>query len=257
MDPDTPTRLEVCIADAGALLVQLGRYRARDGAAVAALRPAAMALGDRARRAHHDGTLAAVAEALLADAEGLVARLREALTAIRSGPEHAAARAAVRMGDRAAIAAAIEKLFADVEVVAHPPTLQQAVPWFRRSRALPPDAVAATIAGIATEGFALDGDDLAPGRDPDLPAAVLLPVVPPGDPVALRVEAVHLPAPLVRLADGDEHLIHGPPLVVPITIVVRERLDDDELETTPVDYPRWRDALVTALAGRGLAATVA
>ncbi len=257
MDPDTPTRLEVCIADAGALLVQLGRYRARDGAAVAGLRPAALALGDRARRAHHDGTLAAVADALLADAEGLVAGLREALRAIRSGPEHAAARAAVRLGDRAAIAAAIERLFADVEVVARPPALQQSVPWFRRSRALPPDAVAAAIADIASDGFTPDGDDLAPGRDPELPATVLLPAARVGDPVALRVEAVHLPAPLIRLADGDEHLVHGPPLVVPVTIVVRERLDEDELETTPVDYPRWRDAVLAALAGRGLAASIA
>lgn len=257
MDPDAPTRLEVSVADAGALLVRLGRYRAREGATVSALRTSTLALGDRARRAHHDGTLAAVAGTLLGEAEQLVTRLREALAAIRSGPEHAAARTAVRSGDRAAIAGAIERLFADVEAVARPPELAQAVPWFRRSRALPPDTVAAAIAAIARDGFAPDGDDLAPGRDEDLPAVVLSPTAPPGDPVVLRVAAADLPAPLVRLSDGDEHLVHAPPLLAPFTVVVRQGLDDDELESTPVDYPRWRDALLAALAGRGLTASLA
>lgn len=247
------TRLAAEIADAGALVARLERYRAGTSASALALRAAAFAVGDRARRGHHQSTLDAdTAIPLLAEAQAVVRDLRAALDAIRSAPDYAAAVAAHAAGDMATLAVLLPTIFAGLELVDHPCDLYQPVVWRQRNRPLAADVVADAITALAADGIPAPIDDLAPGADPDLPAVALADTPPDGEAVVLRLTAADLPAPLCRVTDTGEILVHSAPLRVPFCVLLRTTLTDDEVERTPVDWQPWRRALRAALRARGL-----
>ncbi len=246
-------RLEAAVADLGTLLVQVGKYRRGTRPEATALHRAALALGDEARRLHrHDRLDPEAARPLLAEAERLRDRLHALVAAIRSAPQYRAAVAAHARGDRAALAAALPAIFASLEVVPCPPDLFHPITWLRRGRPRPAAEVAADVARARTEGLTADGDDLTPGVDPALPAVVLSAEPPPGDPVVLRLAAAGAPAPVCRLTDTGDYLIHVERLRAPFTVLLAATLAEDELEETPVDYPGYRRELAAALAGLGL-----
>ncbi len=82
MDDRLVAALEAQVAEAGARLVRLEKYRAGTTAESRALRARLLALGDRARRAHHQGTLGDDAASLLAEARALARAFDVALAAI-------------------------------------------------------------------------------------------------------------------------------------------------------------------------------
>ncbi|HLK09894.1 MAG TPA: hypothetical protein VKW76_00780 [Candidatus Binatia bacterium] len=252
MDDRVVAELEVAVAETGTLLVRLEKYRAGTTVGARALRGRALALGDRARRAHHAGVLdAAAAGALLVEARTLAGELGAALAAVETSADHRTAAAAYAAGDLAALAAVLPNLFVGVEVVAHPPDLYHPAPWLRRGRPRPPAEVAAAVAELARAGIAAEADDVAPAVDAALPAVVLAPG-PPAEAVALRFAAAALPAPLCRIGGSGEFLLHAPRLHAPFIVVVRSVLDDDDAEAIPVDWLPYRRALLAALAAHGL-----
>src|SRR5207249_9969031 len=98
--------LEAAIADIGALLVRVRKYRHGQTGDGAALLDEALALGDRARRLHrHEALDPAAARALLAEVAALAARLQRLLSAVRAAPEYRAAVAAYAAHHAAALAA--------------------------------------------------------------------------------------------------------------------------------------------------------
>src|SRR5262245_39500769 len=124
MDDTSVGTLEAAIADAGTLLVRLEKYRRGVGPEGDALSRAVTALGDRARRSHRDDRLdAAVTGEFVADAERLVAELRELLATIQRGPDYRAARTAHAAGDQAALQRLLPAIFSELEVVAAPAML--------------------------------------------------------------------------------------------------------------------------------------
>jgi hypothetical protein len=252
VDDRLVARLEAAVADAGARLLRLEKYRAGTGTEARALAQRVLALGDRARRAHHAGTLdAAAAEALLAEAGALGRALDAALAAVVASAEHRAAVAAHAAGDLAALAPLLPQLFAGVEVVAQPPDLHYPAPWLRRGRPRPPGEVAAALVELAASGIPAEADDLSPAVDAALPA-IALTAGPPEEAVTLRFAAATLPAPLCRVVGSGEFLLHLARLRAPFTVVVRGALDDAEREAIPVDWPAYRRALVAALAAERL-----
>ncbi len=253
MDDRLVAALEAQVAEAGERLVRLEKYRAGTTAESRALRARLLALGDRARRAHHQGTLGDDAASLLAEARALARAFDVALAAIEASAEHRAAVTAHAAGDLTTLAALLPRLFAGVEAVAHPPDLHHPAPWLRRGQPRPPDEVAAALAELAANGIPAAADDTAPGVDTTLPAVVLAPG-PPEDAVTLRFAAAALPAPLCRVVDSGEFLLHLARLRAPFTVVVRRRLDDADREAIPVDWPTYRGGLLAALAAHGLPA---
>jgi hypothetical protein len=244
--------LEVAIADAGLLLVELEKFRAGRGEPASTLRAEALALGHRARRLHRTGALDdAAAAPLVLEAGALLERLRDALSALRATPGFRAAVAAHRAGDHIALATLLPSLFDDLEHVGSPPPLFHAVAWLRRNRPRPPVEVVRDVARLRDAGLAAEGDAQTPGTDPELPA-VPLAVEPPAEPILLRFAPDTLPPVVFRVRATQEHLVHVPLLRAPFDVVLPLTLDPDELGEISLDHPHYRAQLVEALSGAGL-----
>jgi len=246
---DVVGELEAAVADLGTLLVRARKYR-RDDAADRSLLDDALALGDRARRLHRHGALdAGAAREILGEVRALAARIRSVVAAARAAPAYRAAVAAFAAGDRAALAAAVPTIFAGVERVVSPPALFFPLAWQRRNRPRPVADVVVEVARCRDEGIPAEGDDMAPGTDPDLPAVVC--AADTDDPVTLRFDASAIDAPVHRLSDSGEFLVYVPCLRAPFRVVLRAALaaDDDE---GAAEFPAWRAGLATALASAGI-----
>ena len=247
------TALETAIADVGAGLVQLQKFR--DGLpAHATLLAETMRLGDRARAAHRAESLDADAAALAGAARALLARVGTALAAVRAAATYRAAVAAHVAGDHAALARLLPAVFAGLEPVAAPPDLFLAVPWLRRSRPRPADDLAGLVDELRAAGIDAESDPAAPGVDAELPAVALLGEAPLGDPLVLRFPGASLPPAVFVVVDSGEYLVHVPALRTPFAVVLPPTLDPDELGEVSVDHPRYRAALASALATRGIRA---
>ena len=256
MDEGLVTELESAIADAGALVVRAQKYRRGAGPEGAALLGAALALGDEARRLHRRDALDAAGTArLLAEARALAERLRALLDEVRAGPDYRAAVAAHRAGDRAALARLLPAIFAGLEPAPAPADLFAALAWLRRGRLRLAEDVVAEVLAARTEGLAGEGDDLSPGADPELPAVTLRSDALPTEPLVLRLPAAALPAPVLRLVESGDYLVHAARLPAPVALRLAARLETDEdlrVELAPADYARWRDAVARALAAAGV-----
>lgn len=254
MHDATVVELEAAVADAGLLLVRLEKYRAGARPDALALRRRALDLGDRARWLHHRAGLdAAAAQALLDETRALVAALHAALAAVRDAAPYRAAVAAHAAGDAAALARLVPEIFDGLEPFAPAGELFHAVPWRRRGRPRPPAELAATVAGLCADGLAPDGDDLAPGVDPGLPAVVLEPEAPDDEVVTLRIPSAAVPAAAFRRVEGGEVLVYSARLRAPVTVRLRAELDADALEEAGgIDYPPYRAAVRAALTAAGV-----
>jgi hypothetical protein len=244
--------LEVAIADLGALLVRMQKYRHGAGVEGAELVRAVTALGDTTRRLHrHDRLDAAAVDRLLQDASALRERYRALLAAVRGSPEYLRAVAAHGAGDAPALAATLPAVFAGLEAVPLPPALYRPLPWRRRGRPRPAADLAAECVTLRDGGFVPEGDDLSPGADAELPAIAFQDAAPTEEPIAARIATAALVLPVHRLADVGDYLIHAPRLRVPFTVWLATDLPEEEEETTPLDYPQYRRELAAALAAAG------
>jgi len=257
VDESLVTELETAIADTGALLVRLQKYRrAAEPDGVALLREA-LALGDTARRLHRRDALdPAAATHLLADARRLAGRLRACITAVRDGPDYRAAVAAYGTRDRDALARLLPSIFAGLEAIPTPPDLFAPVVWLRRGRLRPVADVASDVAAVRTAGLAADGDDLSPGADAELPAVALSGDGPADEPFLLRFPAGTIAGPVHRLVESGEYLVHAARVRAPAVLRLAPRLAGDEqfrVEISPGEYARYRSALAAAAAAAGVA----
>ena len=239
--------LELAVADAGRLLIELEKFRASREGALAALRSEVLALGDRSRRLHRAQRLDEGEAAMLCEGHQLIERLRAALESVRESPTYRAAVAAHTAGDHAALARLLPMLFEGIAHVSAPPPLFHAVPWLRRNRPRPAQDVVAEIVHLLHEGIAPEGDLLAWGTDPALPAVELLDELPPADPVTVRFAAGSLPPAVFRLSESGTHLVHVPVLRAPFEVLLTESLDPEELGEITVDHTAYRNDLLTAL----------
>jgi len=255
VDEGLVTELESAIADSGALVVRAQKYRRGAGPEGAALLGAALALGDEARRLHRRDALDAAAAAhLLAEARALAERLQALLAEVRAGVDYRAAVVAHRAGDRATLVRLLPAIFAGLEPAPAPGDLFAALAWLRRGRPRPAEEVVGEVLAARAEGLAGEGDDLSPGADPELPAVTLRSDA-PAEPLVLRLPAAALPAPVLRLVESGEYLVHAARLPAPFALRLAARLESDEdlrVALAPADYTRWRDALARALAAAGV-----
>ena len=255
-DEAAVTALEVAVADMGALLVRAQRYRQGAGPAGAALAREALLLGDEARALHRRGRLTGDASrALLARVRTLCEKIEVLLAAIRASPEYAAARAAVGAGNRAEVLRLLPLVFADLEALATPEALFQAVAWRRRGRPRGVSDLVAEVVRARDEGLPLEGDDLTRGADELLPAVVLLDAPPPDEPLVLRLDPAAVGSEILRLAETGEYLVHVPVPRAVAGVVVARALPEDELEADAGDYARFRAELTAALARAGVPVT--
>jgi hypothetical protein len=253
VDEQVVTRLETTIADTGALLVRLRKYRDGNGPETETLFRSAMRLGDEARRLHHREALdGAAAERLLADAQALVGELQRFLTRIHHGPAYRAAVAAHAAGDQAALAEALPAVFAGLEPVAAPPDLYAAVAWRRRGRPRPALEVAAEIARLEADGLVPEGDDLTPGTDPELPAVGLQDTPPADEAVVLRLAAGTIPLRVYRLAEIGDYLVYGRRVRVPLAVRLAAGPGEAQ-ERLELDFAAYRAALASTLTAAGIA----
>jgi len=257
VDDALVTELEAAIADTGALLVRAQKYRRGAGPEGRALARESRLLGDAARRLHRRDALdAGSARRLLEDAHALAARLRALIAAVRDAPEYTAAVAAHAIGDATALGELLPRIFAGLEPDAACPDVFASVPWLRRGRLRDVADVVGDVAAARTEGLLAEGDDLSAGADAELPAVVLGAEPPPGEPVVLRIPRPTIDAPVHRLADSGEVLVHAPRLPIPGAVVrLAGGIDPEEqqrVEIAPADYARFRDALAVALAAAGV-----
>jgi len=249
--------LEIAIADAGLLLVELEKFQGGRDEPVRTLRAEALALGQRARRLHRAHGLDDTTAAPLAlEAANLLERLREARQAMRASAVFRASVAAHRAGEHAALATLLPKLFDDLEYVESPPPLFRPVAWLRRNRPRPPIDVARDVADLRDAGLPADGDAQTPGTDPELPAVALL-LAPPTEPILLRFASASLPPVVFRVRATEEHLVHVPVLRAPFDVVLPLTLDPDELGEISLDHARYRAELVAALTSAGLRVQIA
>src|SRR5262245_32783037 len=244
--------LEIAIADAGLLLVELEKFRTGGGEPARALRADVLALGQRARRLHRTGALDdAAATALGREADALLHRLRGMLHATRAAPDFRAAVVAQETGDHDAVAALLPRLFDGLEHVAVPPPLFRPVTWLRRNRPRRPADVVADIVQLGDAGIVAEGDAQTPGTDRELPA-IALQVDPPAEPILLRFAGSDLPRAVFCLRDTREYLVHVMRLRAPFEVVLPEVLDADDLGEISLDHPRYRSELAAALVPTGL-----
>jgi hypothetical protein len=178
-------------------------------------------------------------------------RLLALLARVREGGDYRAAVAAHAGGDSSTLAAMLPAVFAGLEAVAPPPALYRALPWRRRGRPRPATELVAECVTLRAEGFVAEGDDLSPGADAELPAIAFQEEPPADEAVAARIATATLVAPVHRLVEVGDYLIHAARLHVPFAVWLAVELPPEELETMPVDYPRYRRELVDALRGAG------
>ena len=254
MDDGAADALERAVAETGGLLVELEKFRAGSRGDLATLRAEALGLGDRARRLHREHLLAGATGPLVQEGNALVERLRRSLRELRDSPAYRAATAAHGAGDHAVLAAVLPDLFEGLALVPAPPPLFHAVSWLRRNRPRPPADIAAEIARLQHQGIEAEGDALARGVDPALPAVPLLDERPAGDPVSLRFAPDALPPVVFRLVDSGDHLVHVPLLTARFEVLVAESLDPDEVGEITLDHARYRDDLLRALGDAGVPA---
>jgi len=241
------SELEAAIADAGALIVRLAKYRrAAAPDAVAAIRDA-LAVGDAARRLHRRDTLGDAAAAdLLARARALTDRLHALVRSARESASYRAAVAAHAAGDQRALARALPEVFVGLVPVNDVPELFTSVAWRRRGRPEPARDVAAAIVHLRDEGLPAEADDLAPGQDPDLPAIVLDAVRPPDELIVLRLPAGTTPHPVYRIEATGEHLVYARRLRTPFRVRVGHDLGDEQARVE-LDVAAYRADLAAAL----------
>jgi hypothetical protein len=248
VDDRTVTELETAIADVGALLVRAGRYTRGAGAEGRALLRATHDLGDTARRLHHRDALDADQAARLRSlADSLAGRVRALLADIEASLQYRTAVAAHAAGDQATLAGVITAVFADVEPVPTPPALWAHVAWLRRGRPRTVEDVVGEIRDRVRDGFAAEGDDLAPGADPRLPAVVLGAEPPAEEPIACRLDGAAVRVPLYRVEPTGELLAYTPRLVAPLAVRLATSPPEDQ-PRLEVDFAAWRTALAAALA---------
>jgi hypothetical protein len=250
------SELEAAIADTGALLVRAQKYRHGAGAQGAALVREALALGDAARRLHRQDALdEAAAGRLLAEAQALAGRLQGLIAAVRAAPDYRAAVRAHAAGEHPTLARLLPAIFAGLEAAPAPIDLFTPVAWLRRGRLRPVTDVVADVAAARRDGLVAEGDDLSPGADAELPAVVLRPEAPVEEPVVLRVPAIALPAPVLRLEESGDHLVHAARLRGPLSVRLATRLEGEEqlrVEVSAAEWTRHRGALAGALAAAGI-----
>jgi hypothetical protein len=138
-------------------------------------------------------------------------------------------------------------LFEGLEHVPAPPPLFHAVPWLRRNRPRPAQDLVAEIARLLDEGIAPEGDLLAWGTDPALPAVELLGERPAADPISVRFAAGSLPPAVFRLTESGTHLVHVPVLRARFEVLVAASLDPEELGDITLDHATYRHDLLAAL----------
>jgi hypothetical protein len=135
VDEALVTELESAIADAGALVVRVRKYRRGAGTDGARLLREALALGDLARRLHRRDALDANATGrLLAQARTIAGQLGALIAATRDAPEYRSAVAAHRAGDAVALGRLLPAVFAELDTVPSPPDLFAPLAALRRSR---------------------------------------------------------------------------------------------------------------------------
>jgi len=252
VDDDAVTALEVAIADLGTFLVQMDKFRAGETDEARALRAAALAAGDRARRAHRHGALdATLAHELAVDVAATHAALAAWLGTVRASTAYRRAVDALGRGDDPALRASVPELFAGVRVVDPPAALFHPVTWQRRGRPLLAADVVTGIVRLRDDGLPSEHDETTAGVDPDLPG-VMLQVAPPlGAPVYLVFRDAARPAWVVELPSGDV-VVPGSSLRAPFTVGLADP-DDDELDGWTLDPTTYRRELTTALLARDLA----
>jgi len=246
------TELETALADTGALLVRIQKYRHGAAPEATLLARRALALGDMARRLHRRDALDAVASTrLLGEARALTDALRAVLADIQRAPAYRAAVAAHASGDAPALVRLLPEIFAGLEPEPAGADVFLPVTWLRRGRLRAPADVAAEIVQARVDGVSGDGDDVSPGADAALPAVTVAASAPAGEPVVLRVPGGVGIAPLFRLRDSGELLVHVARLCLPNAVArVAERLELDEqlrVEIEPAAWTAWRAALAAAL----------
>jgi hypothetical protein len=249
---DAPVdELEAAIADLGASLVALEKFRA--GASEAdELRRQAIALGDQARRLHRRARLdAEAARALLGSVHALGDALAALLAERRTSPLYQEAVAAHGRGD-ALLRRILPELFIGLVAIEPPAELLHVPSWSRRGRALPPADLAGAAEALRRDGLAADGDPIARGRDPELPAVPLDEERDPAAPMSFRWRAADLPPLVFRLVDTGDVLVHVPHLTASFDAVVPQAVDGDEAADLLPDYPAYRDALRAALRAAGI-----
>ena len=252
MDEAVVTDLETALADTGALLVRLQKYRHGETPEATLLARRALALGDMARRLHRRDALDLGASThLLGEARALADALRTVLADVQQTAAYRAALSAHAAGDTPALLRLLPEIFAGLEPEPAGADLFLPVAWLRRGRLRPPADVAAEIVEARTAGVPGDGDDVSPGADAALPAVAVATSAPAGEPVVLRVPRGAGVAPLLRLSESGELLVHTPRLCLPTAIArVAERLEFDEqlrVELEPAAWSAWRAALTAAL----------
>ena len=166
---------------------------------------------------------------------------------MRESPSYRAAVAAHATEDHTALATLLPALFEGIEHVPTPPPLFHAVLWLRRNRPRPAHEVVAEIVRLLHEGIAPDGDRLAWGTDPELPAVELLDERPLADPIMVRFAPGSLPPAVFRLIESGTHLVHVPVLRAPFEVLVAKSLDPEELGEITLDHAAYRDDLLAAL----------
>jgi hypothetical protein len=251
VDDDAVTALEVAIADLGTFLVQMDKFRAAETDEARALRGAALAVGDRARRAHRRGALdATLASELSADVAATHAALAAWLGTVRTSATYRRAVDALGRGDDLALRASVHELFAGVRVVEPPAALFHAVTWQRRGRPLPAADVVTGIVRLRDDGLPPEHDETTAGVDPELPGVILQVAPPLGAPVYLVFRDAARPAWVVELPSGDV-VVPGSTFGARFTVGLADP-DDDELDGWTLDPATYRRELTAALRARDL-----
>jgi hypothetical protein len=251
VDDALVTALEEAIAELGTLLVQMDKFRAAETDDARRLRAASLAIGDRARRAHRHGALdTGLARDLRADADAARTALVRWLAGVRASPAYAAAVGALARGD-ATVHAAWPALFAGVVVEPAPAALFHPVVWQRRGRPRPATEIADELVGFRDEGLPGDGDPIAPGVDPALPAVLLHVEAPVGAPLSLAIRGAACPPAVIRLAATGDVLVPGVRVRLAFAVTLSAP-DADEVDGWTLDPAALHRALTEALAARGL-----
>ena len=252
MDDDVITALEEAIADLGTLLVQMDKFRAARAEDARALRAAALAIGDRARRAHRHGRLdAPLAHELAADVAAARAALDAWLTGVRTSPGYRAAAEAMRRGDCERLRTALPALYDGVEAAQPPAALFHSVVWQRRGRPRPAAEIAAELLRQRDEGFPGHGDPDAPGVEPELPGVPLHTAAPPGEPIVLVVRGSARPPWVLALAASGDVVVPGSRAHLAFTVALADPADE-ELDEWTLDPAAYRRDLALALDAVGL-----